>query len=180
MSRINPLHHDVASEESQQLFGQVRDKLGRVPNLMQSLGHSPAALGGYLSLNESLSRGVLHTKDRERIALTVAEYHGCGYCAAAHSAIGNMVGLSESQIHEARRGSSDDPKVESLLRFVHRILDSKGHVDDSDLDSFRSAGYSDAAVAEVVAHVSLNVLTNFFNNVAETEVDFPQVKALAS
>ena len=180
MSRINPLHHDVASEESKQLFEQVQKKLGRVPNLMQSLGHSPAALGGYLSLNESLSRGVLHTKDRERIALTVAEYHGCGYCAAAHSAIGNMVGLTESQIHEARRGSSDDPKVESLLRFVHRILDSKGHVEDSDLDSFRSAGYSDAAVAEVVAHVSLNVLTNFFNNVAETKVDFPQDKTLAS
>ena len=180
MPRINPLNPDVATEESKQLFGQVQKKLGRVPNLMQSLGHSPAALGGYLSLNESLSRGVLHTKDRERIALTVAEYHGCGYCAAAHSAIGNMVGLTESQIHEARRGSSDDPKVDSLLRFVHRVLDSKGHVDDSDLDSFRSAGYSDAAVAEVVAHISLNVLTNFFNSVAETEIDFPQVKVLAS
>jgi uncharacterized peroxidase-related enzyme len=180
MPRINPLNPDVATEESKQLFGQVQKKLGRVPNLMQSLGHSPAALGGFLSLNESLSRGVLHAKDRERIALTVAEYHGCGYCAAAHSAIGNMVGLTENQIHEARRGSSDDPNVESLLRFVHQVLDSKGHVEDSDLDSFRSAGYSDAAIAEVVAHVSLNVLTNFFNSVAEPEVDFPQVEVLAS
>ena len=180
MPRINPLNHEVASEESKDLFGQVKKKLGRVPNLMQSLGHSPSALGGYLSLNESLSRGVLNTKDRERIALTVAEYHGCGYCAAAHSTIGNMVGLTEDQIHEARRGSSDDPKVESLLRFVHRVLDSKGHVEDVDLDSFRSAGYSEAAVAEVVAHISLNVLTNFFNSVAETEIDFPQVKVLAS
>lgn len=180
MPRINSLNHEVASEESRELFGQVKKKLGRVPNLMQSLGHSPAALDGYLKLNDSLSQGLLHTKDRERIALTVAEYHGCGYCAAAHSAIGNMVGLSESQIREARRGSSDDPKVESLLRFVHRVLDSKGHVEDSDLDLFRSAGYSDAAVAEVVAHISMNVLTNFFNSVAETEIDFPRVEVLAS
>ncbi len=147
-------------------------KRGRLPH-----GHYPTR---YLSLNESLSRGVLNTKDRERIALTVAEYHGCGYCAAAHSAIGNLVGLTEDQIHEARRGTSDDSKVESLLRFVHRVLDSKGHVEDADLDSFRSAGYSDAAIAEVVAHISLNVLTNFFNSVAETEIDFPQAKVLAS
>lgn len=82
MPRIKPLSNDVASPESKELFGEVRKKLGRVPNLMQSLGHSPAALGGYLSLSESLSRGVLNAKDRERIALTVAEYHGCGYCAA--------------------------------------------------------------------------------------------------
>jgi hypothetical protein len=46
--------------------------------------------------------------------------------------------------------------------------------------SHRSAGYSDEAVAEVVAHISLNVLTNFFNSVAETEIDFPQVEVLAS
>lgn len=180
MPRINPLKPEAANEESQQLFEQVQNKLGRVPNLMQSLGHSPAALGGYLSLNESLGRGVLSGKDRERIALTVAEHHGCGYCAAAHSAIGKMVGLPEEQIHEARRGNSTDPKVESLLRFVHQILDSKGHVDDAELESFRSAGYSDAAVAEVVAHIGLNVLTNFFNSVAETEVDFPQVEALTA
>lgn len=91
-----------------------------------------------------------------------------------------MVGLTEDQIHEARRGTSDDPRAESLLRFVHQVLDSKGHVDDADLHSVRTAGYSDAAVAEVVAHISLNVLTNFFNSVAETEIDFPQAKVLAT
>jgi hypothetical protein len=26
-----------------------------------------------------------------------------------------------------------------------------------------------------VAHVALNIFTNYFNNVAETEVDFPKV-----
>ena len=180
MPRINTLPADIASDESKQLFGQVQRKLGRVPNLMQSLGHSAAALGGYLALNDSLSRGVLSSKDRERIALTVAARHGCGYCTAAHSAIGNMVGLTEAQIHDARRGGSNDTQVDSLLRFVHRILETKGHVEDADLESFRSAGYSDAAVAEVVAHIGLNVLTNFFNSVAETEIDFPRVEALAS
>lgn len=180
MTRIHPLNPEVASETSQQLFDQVQKKLGRVPNLMQTLGHSPAALGGYLSLNESLSKGVLNSKDRERIALAVAEYHQCGYCAAAHSAIGQMIGLSDEEVTEARRGNATDEKAQALLQFVRQILDAKGHVPDADLDSIRSHGYGDAAIAEVVAHIGLNVLTNFFNSVAQTEIDFPIAAALAS
>lgn len=179
MPRISPLNVEAASEQTRQLFQQVQKKLGTVPNLMQTLGHSSAALGGYLQLNEALSHGVLSPKDRERIALTVAEYHGCGYCAAAHSAIGGMVGLSAEQVLEARRGTSDEPEADILLQFVHQILDSKGHIDTADLEAFREVGYSDAAIAEVVAHVGLNVLTNFFNSVAQTEVDFPEIEVLS-
>lgn len=180
MPRIHPIDTEAASETSQQLLEQVRQKLGRVPNLMQSLGHSAAALGGYLSLNESLSKGVLTSKDRERIALAVAEYHRCGYCAAAHSAIGQMIGLSDEEVTEARRGNATDAKAQALLQFVRQILDAKGHVTDSDLANIRSQGYGDAAIAEMVAHIGLNVLTNFFNSVAQTEIDFPVAATLSA
>ena len=39
----------------------------------------------------------------------------------------------------------------------------------------RDAGLSDAQITEVVAAVALNVLTNYFNNLAGTEIDFPRV-----
>lgn len=180
MSRINPLTPDAVAGETKERFAQVQQKLGRVPNLMQTLGHSAAALSGYLSLNDALSRGDLSAKDRERIALAVAEYNGCGYCLAAHSAIGKMVGLNPNQIIESRRGQASDSKAAALLRFVHRVLESNGQIDDADLDGFRAAGYSDGEVAEVIAHISLSVLTNFFNNVAKTEIDFPAVEVIAA
>ena len=179
MSRINPLPSEAATGKTQELFAQVQTKLGRVPNLMQTLGHSSSALGGYLSLNDSLSQGILAVKDRERIALVVAEHNGCGYCLAAHSAIGKMVGLNASQIAESRNGQASDSKADALLRFVQRVLNSNGQIDDSDLDQFRAEGYSDGEVAEVIAHISLSVMTNFFNNVAKTEVDFPEVEPIA-
>jgi len=178
MSRINPLLAEAAPAQTQVLLEQVKTKLGRVPNLMQTLGHSTSALGGYLSLNESLSQGALSAKDRERIALTVAEHHGCGYCLAAHSAIGKMAGLNQSQIIESRKGHASDVKADALLRFVHRVLESHGKIDDADLDQFLAEGYSAGEVAEVIAHISLGVLTNFFNNVAKTEIDFPKVDAV--
>jgi hypothetical protein len=42
----------------------------------------------------------------------------------------------------------------------------------------RARGLTDAEIAEVVAHVALNVFTNYFNLTSGTEVDFPAVPAL--
>lgn len=44
----------------------------------------------------------------------------------------------------------------------------------------RAAGFSDAEILDIVGHVALNVLTNFYNNVAKTEIDFPVVAAEAA
>lgn len=44
---------------------------------------------------------------------------------------------------------------------------------DEQLQAARAAGLDDARIVEVVAQVSLLTLTNYLNNLAATEVDFP-------
>ncbi|WP_370468085.1 carboxymuconolactone decarboxylase family protein, partial [Pseudomonas sp. EA_65y_Pfl1_P113] len=61
--------------------------------------------------------------------------------------------------------------------FARKVLDARGRVSDADLAAVRLAGFSDAQVIEIVASVALNVLTNYINNVAETDIDFPVVLA---
>ena len=39
------------------------------------------------------------------------------------------------------------------------------------------SGYSSAEIVEIVANVALNIFTNYFNHVAETEIDFPHVSS---
>lgn len=39
------------------------------------------------------------------------------------------------------------------------------------------AGLSDADIIEIVLHVALNTLTNYVNSVAQTDIDFPVVRA---
>jgi hypothetical protein len=41
----------------------------------------------------------------------------------------------------------------------------------------KAAGYSEAQVIEIISLVAENVLTNFVNNVAQTEIDFPALRA---
>jgi hypothetical protein len=41
----------------------------------------------------------------------------------------------------------------------------------------RATGFGDAEIIEIVLHVAINTLTNYVNEVAETDIDFPKVAA---
>jgi len=179
MSRINiPATVDTAPDAARPLLAGVKAKLGSVPNLFRLLAVSPAALEGYLGLSGALGKGVLDARTRERIALAVAEFNGCGYCTAAHAFIGkNLAGLSDAEIAANRNGGSTDDRAAAAVRFAIAIVEARGQVSDADVAAIRAAGYSDAEVIEIVLHVALNTLTNYVNEVAETTIDFPAVKA---
>jgi uncharacterized peroxidase-related enzyme len=176
MSRIAIPAREDAPAGSQPLLDVVAKQLGVVPNLFRLVALSPAALEGYLGLNGALSKA-LDAKTRERIALAVAETNGCDYCLSAHSYLGlNLAKLSQAEIDLNRAGGSSDPKAAAAVRFAAKVAQVRGHVDSADLIAVRNAGYTDAQILEIVLHVALNFLTNFVNNVAETDVDFPVVR----
>ena len=178
MSRLSIPTVETSPEASKPLLAAVKQSLGVVPNLMKLVGHSPAALEGYLSLNGALAKGKLDTKLRERIALAVAEYNGCDYCLSAHDYLGrNVAKLSGSEIGAARDFHSEDPRAAAALRFARRVTELRGRVSDADLAALREAGFDEASTVEIVVTVALNVLTNYVNNVAQTDIDFPKVSA---
>ena len=179
MSRIaTPASIEASPEASQPLLHAVKKQLGVVPNLFRVVGNSPAALEGYLGLNGALGKGKLDGKTRERIALAVAEINGCGYCLAAHSYLAkNLAKLDEAEIAANRGGASNDPKADAAVAFAAKVVRERGHVAAADVEAVRAAGYGDAEIIEIVLHVALNTLTNYVNEVAGTDIDFPVVAA---
>ncbi|MEQ8848687.1 peroxidase-related enzyme [Botrimarina sp.] len=181
MSRLPQIAPEQATPSQAELLSAVKGKLGRVPNLFRALANSPAALRGYLDFSAAIGAGEgLTAQQREIVALAVGEANGCEYCLAAHSTIGKMVGLSPEAIEAARRGEGTDEAGRAVARFAGAVLGSRGRVPDAELDAFRAAGFGDDAVAEVVAHVALNVYTNYFNNLVGTDVDFPAAAPLSA
>jgi uncharacterized peroxidase-related enzyme len=179
MSRIAIPSYDQSHANAKPLLDAVNKQLGVIPNLMKMVGNSPAALEGYLSLNGAVAKGVLDLPTRERIALATAQYNGCDYCLAAHSYLGkNLAKLDEREIALAREAQSADAKAAAALRFARQVAAARGHVSDVDLAAVRGAGFDDAAIVEIVTNVALNVLTNYLNNVAVTELDFPRAASL--
>ncbi|MEO8025979.1 MAG: carboxymuconolactone decarboxylase family protein [Bryobacteraceae bacterium] len=180
MSRIQAINPAEATGKAKDLLTAVQAKLGMTPNLMKTLANAPAALEGYLNLNAALATGVLDAKFREQLAIAVAQANSCEYCLSAHSAIGKMVGLPKDEIERSRQSHSADPKREGGLQFAQKIVVQRGEVTDVDLAAVRAAGYNDAEITEIVANVALNILTNYFNHVAQTVVDFPRVSTVLS
>jgi len=178
MSRIIALDPATTTGKSAELFTAVKSKLGMVPNLMRTFGHSPAALEAYLGFSATLGTGVLPAKVREQIALAVAETNSCDYCLAAHSLMGKGAGLTEAQTIEARQGQPKDPRLAALSRFTLALKERHGSVTDADLAALRGAGFNDGHIAETVAVYALNLYTNFFNHVNQTVVDLPAAPAV--
>ena len=174
MPRLQPIDPAEAEGKTKELFGQAEQKMGAVPNVIRTMGNSPAVLQGYLQLSGALAEGELPGPVREQIALLVSQKNGCDYCLSAHTAIGKQMGLSDEEATDARRGKADDAKTQGALDFAAAVFEKRGWVEDEDLRAVRGAGWGDGAIAEIVANVVVNFYTNYFNHVADTEVDFPQ------
>jgi alkylhydroperoxidase family enzyme len=181
MQRLIALDPETTTGKSKDLFNAIQGKLGMVPNMMRTMGNSPAVLNGYLSLSGALGEGSIGGKLGELIALTVANANACDYCNAAHTFIGDkLVHIDQTAIADAREGKSADAKIQAALDFVKVLLQKKGQVSEADVTTVKNSGYDDAGVAEIIAHVGLNVFTNYFNNAADVKVDFPEAKLVGS
>jgi len=176
MSRLAPVEPASTTGRVKEIFdGPLK---GKHFNVFKSMGNSAAVLDAYLGLAGALSKAGLSEKEREVVQLAIGQANNCGYCLAAHTAIGKGAGLSEGQTVEARRGHLADARLDAIASFALSIHEKKGHVSDADLSAFKAAGFNDGHVGEVVATYALAVFTNYFNHVNDTPLDFPAAPAV--
>ena len=178
MTRLKAVDPATATGQAKELLGAVNAALGITPNMMRTMANSPAVLEGYLNFSGALVKGKLDAKLRELIAITVAQTNSCEYCLSAHTFLGKHVGLNDIELTSAGRAGSDNPKVEAALTFAQQLVVRRGELTDADIARVRKAGFDDGEISEIVANVALNIFTNYFNHVAQTEVDFPKVAPL--
>jgi uncharacterized peroxidase-related enzyme len=179
MTRLTALNPEETTGKSKELFDSIKAKMGMVPNVMRTMGNSPAVLAAYLGFSSAMGTSSLGNKLSEVISLAVANQNGCDYCNSAHTFISGKMGISPDAIEAARLGQSEEPKTAAALAFANAILLSRGKVSDAEIEAVRNAGFTEQAIAEIVAAVALSVFTNYFNNVANTEIDFPKLSLIS-
>ena len=172
MSRILPIDVEQANGKTKDLLSAVQKSLGTVPNLFKVAAQSPAVIDGLLSFSRALKASKLTAKEREQIALLVAGQNNCDYCLAAHSTLGQMVGLNEQEIVNSVKAEGEGERIKAILNFAKAVTEKRGQISSSDYEQLTEAHVSQEEALEIVAVVVENILTNYINNVAETEVDF--------
>ncbi len=176
-----PATIDDAPEASRPILEAIQKQMGSVPNIFRLVANSPAALNGLAGLQGALGKGKLSVATRERIALAMAEANGCDYCLSAHTFTGSKFAkLDAIEIAANRAGTSSDPKAAAAVQFARALTAARGAVAPSEIEKVRAAGYGNAEILEIIAHVALNTFTNYVNEALGTEIDFPRVDRLAA
>ena len=174
MPRLKKLEKSQASPKSQQIMGDLENQK-MLLNIFRSMANSPAVLDAYLKFSGALREGKLDSKTREAIALAVAQVNQCDYCLSAHTMLGKNAGLNDAMVRDARLGRSTDKKIGGAVVLAKQLVTTNGRASDTDIAAARAAGLDDGDIAEVVANVALNIFTNYFNHLNQTEVDLPKV-----
>ena len=174
MQRIKSVETGLASGPVKTLFQEVQNNLGMVPNMIRSMANSPVVAEAYVTFWNLMSQGVLPATLREQISLYVAEYNGCTYCVSAHCALSKAAGVRDEEVRDGRLGQSPDVKTNTALKFVGRILETRGSVTLEEFSAVRKSGYSDEEITEIIALVAFVTFSNYFNNATGTINDFPQ------
>ena len=175
MAQIKIVDPAEATGKSKELLIALKNNIKSVPNLAKALANSPAALKAWMEFDGALAKGSLNPKLRQEIALAVGQKNGCEYCVSAHTVIGKFAGLTDQQILNSRQGKGNSVKDTAALTFARELLERRGQVPPSGIQTLRDHGFSDGEIAEIVAHVALNIFTNYFNIALDVDVDSPRV-----
>jgi len=176
MSRVPLIDRTRADGDARSLLDQIHAAFGMTPAMFRATANSPAALKAMWGFFGALGGGALAPKLSEQVAVAVADRNACHYCLAAHTALGRKAGASVEEMAAAQTGESSDPHTAAALRFALQLVDHRGQIDALQVRALRDAGFDDAQVVELIAHVALNLFTNYLNVALDVPVDFPGVK----
>lgn len=180
MSRINLVSQATATGEAHALLSQIHGAFGATPNMFRAVANSPAALKSLWTFFGAMGSGVIPAQLGEQIAVAIADRNACNYCLAAHTALGRKAGVSAVDMAAAQAGESTDLQTAAALRFALKVVNERGQVSQADVQALRDVGFDDQHLVEILAHVALNMFTNYVNVAFDVPVDFPSVKLRAA
>ncbi|WP_027081045.1 carboxymuconolactone decarboxylase family protein [Luteimonas mephitis] len=175
MSRLPLVDPAAATTERKAVLDQIHGAFGTTPNMFKAVANSTAALQMMWGAFGALGGGTLSPKLGEQIAVAIADRNRCEYCLAAHTALGRKAGASGEEMARAQAGESGDPAVAAALAFALKVVETRGQATDADVQRLRDNGYGDGQIMEILAHVALNIFTNYTNVAFDVPVDFPAV-----
>lgn len=178
MSIINVPTLEQVDEKSQEILGQIKEKLGVIPNLYATIAYSSKVLESYLGFSGAAGAGVFSQKEIEAIKLVVSQVNGCEYCLAAHTALAQMNGFSEEETLSLRAADYSDEKLNVVLLLAKDITENRGKASAAAKQYFFNQGYEENALIELVAVVNAITFTNYIFGTTEIPIDFPEAKPL--
>ena len=166
--------HTVSSApaDSKSTLEAMQKAFGFIPNMFATIAESPAAVNGYVALENVLAKGTLSSAERQLLLTTISSENGCLYCTAAHSTLAGALKADETSVAEARGESVPSAtRTGALVAFTREVIRERGQISADALQRFFDAGFTKAQALEVVANIGLKTISNFIDGFAHVQLD---------
>ena len=146
-------------------FTVCQDKLGMVPNVLQSYAVVPERLRAFITMyNElMLSEMGLSRLEREMIATVVSSENKCFYCVVAHGAgvrelsedpaLGELMAINY-------RAADISQRQRAMLDFSVKMTRAPAEVEEADRETLRSHGFQERDILDIANIAAFFNMTN--------------------
>lgn len=156
---------DPLPEATQKYFDICMDKLGMIPNVLQSYTFDIDKLNAFTAMYNDLmlADSGLSKLEREMIAVVVSSVNKCFYCLTAHgAAVRELSGdpaLGEMMVMNYRVANLD-ARQRAMLDFAEKVTKESYTVEESDRQGLRDVGFSDRDIFDIASVVGFFNMTN--------------------
>lgn len=163
---------ETAPEKSKAALMRLQTAVGVIPNLAATMAESTVLIGAFEAIRAIFHNGTFSPPEREVLSLTNAIENKCAYCVAIHSLFALKVGVDQNVVDSIRANiKPDHPRFGPLFVFTKRLIRQRGNVELADLESFLSAGFTEAQALEVVVGLAASVLANYSHHLTRAPLD---------
>ena len=171
---LPPVTIEAADDSVKETLEQQQANFGFLPNMYRTMANAPALLKTYLYGYQQFRESSEFTSvEQEVIFMVISRENGCEYCVGAHSFIAdNMSGVPENVTNAIRDGEDiDNTELQGLATFTKILLNTRGVPTQPEVEAFKSAGYSERQILEIILAISVKTLSNYSNHVCQPELD---------
>lgn len=173
---FNVPERSEVSSTNQEIFDNLNSALGFVPNLYATIAYSDNGLKKYLDYQNAKTS--LSNKEKEAVNLIVSQVNDCIYCQSAHTVLGKMNGFNDAQLSDIRRGTSENTKLNALVKLAADITKNRGNASDENVADFFAQGYTKENLVDLILQISDKTAMNYLHNLTKVPVDFPLAESL--
>jgi len=148
--------------------------MGMVPNMYAGMANSPGLLATYLDgYKRFRSSSEFTPAEQEVVFLTISRFNDCEYCMAAHSFLADTVSQTPIEITDAIREDRPiaDSRMAALSGMTRALLQTRGNPTEADVTTFRTAGFTDVQVLELILAIAIKTISNWSNHIFKSSVD---------
>ena len=162
MPWIQVIPEDEAEGELHKVYTDLKEKRGKIANLVKVQSLNPAAMKSQMELYVTLMYGPLGLtrEQRELLATVVSAANGCRYSVTHHAYALNHYWKDEAKLQKLikdYRFISLPEKERRMIEYALKLTENPKKVRESDIEPLRKCGLTDPDI------LNISLIVSYFN-----------------